>query len=584
MTRRFFTALILFLTTFSALSSAYAQNTSAGYTPPPFLNQGQHWVDSVFNSLSPDERIAQLLAIAAYSNKDKAFEDTIQSLITRYKVGGVTFFQGSPARQAHLTNRYQAASKVPLMVSIDGEWGLAMRLDSVPAFPYQMSLGAIQDNSLIYEMGMAIGRQCKRMGIHVNFAPVADVNNNPKNPVINYRSFGEDKYNVTQKSYAYMKGMQDVGVLANAKHFPGHGDTDADSHHTLPIIKHNRQRLDSLELFPFQQLSRAGLGSAMIAHLSIPALDPTPKQASSLSKPIVTGIFRNELGYQGLLFTDGMGMKGVAEHYPSGVAEAKALIAGNDIVLLPRYVPATLREIKKAVQDGHITQQEIDDKCRRVLMAKYWAGLHKPQPVEVANVTTDLNHPETIALIRKLSAASLTLLRHQPGILPLQEQAGKRIAIVSVGSAKPTLFQQQIQQNSKADFFNLAPAANQEAANKILQAVQGYDVIIVGIHLGGRLTNMRPTSNFGISAPMASLANGLASTGKAIITVFGNAYALERLDKADQAAVLITTYQESAYTQEAAVNFILGRTPASGRLPVTVSGKFKVGDGIRTEK
>ena len=234
---------------------------------PAFLTDNNKWADSVFEKLTAKERIAQLFMVAAYSNKDNKHVKEIIKLIVDYKIGGLIFFQGGPMRQATLTNTYQSLSKVPLFISIDAEWGLAMRLDSTTQFPHQMTLGAIQNDSLIYEMGTEIARQCKRLGIHINFAPVADVNNNPMNPVISNRSFGEDKYNVTRKALMYMKGLQDNGVLANAKHFPGHGDTDSDSHKTLPTVNSSLDRLDSVELYPFKELISQGLGSMMVAHL-----------------------------------------------------------------------------------------------------------------------------------------------------------------------------------------------------------------------------------------------------------------------------------------------------------------------------
>ncbi|MDQ3537169.1 MAG: glycoside hydrolase family 3, partial [Bacteroidota bacterium] len=347
-----------------------------------FLNHADPWVDSVFNSLSNEERIAQMLMVAAYSNRGKAHEDSIINLIQQYKFGGLIFFQGGPIRQAKLVNKYQALSKVPLMIAMDLEWGLGMRLDSTISYPYQMALGAMQESvagqeNLIYEMGAEIGRQCKRMGIHVNFAPVVDVNNNPNNPVISYRSFGEDKYDVSRKGIAYMKGMQDQGILATAKHFPGHGDTGIDSHYDLPVIKHDRQRIDSLELYPFREIIDEGIGSIMIAHLNIPSLDDTKNLPSTLSKPIVTGLLKEDLHFQGLIFTDAMNMKGVTKYYPPGVADLNAVLAGNDILEFSLDIPKAIGEIKKAIRAGKISQQEINNRCKKILAYKKWMDLHQ---------------------------------------------------------------------------------------------------------------------------------------------------------------------------------------------------------------
>ena len=293
-----------------------------------------------------EERIAQLFMVAAYSNRDSSHQREIEKLITDQKIGGLIFFQGGPIRQANLTNGYQAKAKVPLLVSIDAEWGLAMRLDSTMKFPKQMTLGAISDNNLIYQMGEQIAMQCKRMGIHINLAPVADVNNNSENPVINYRSFGEDKYKVANKAIAYMKGMQNKGVMANAKHFPGHGDTDSDSHKTLPIIKHNRERLDSLELYPFQQMIDSGLGSMMIAHLYIPSLDDRPNRASTLSENIVTDLLQKEMGFEGLIFTDALNMRGVSAFYNPGKLDVEALLAGMMCCYFQKIYPKLLKKLK----------------------------------------------------------------------------------------------------------------------------------------------------------------------------------------------------------------------------------------------
>src|SRR6476469_6953723 len=292
--------------------------------------EATHWVDSVFNTLSPEQKIGQLMIIRAHSNLGQKHVNEVTELITKYNVGGLCFFQGGPIRQAKLTNYYQSIAKTPLMVAIDGEWGLGMRLDSVINFPRQLMMGAVPDAGLVYEFGRAVGEQCKRIGIHVNYAPDVDINNNPHNPVINDRSFGEDKYKVALFGTEYMRGMQDVGVMACAKHFPGHGDVAVDSHFDLPVINKSKAQLDSLELYPFKQLFKAGVGSVMVAHLYIPSIDDTKNQATSLSKKNVTDLLRNELGYGGITFTDALEMQGVAKYYPAGEASVQSLIAGND--------------------------------------------------------------------------------------------------------------------------------------------------------------------------------------------------------------------------------------------------------------
>src|SRR6185436_12156306 len=349
------------------------------------------WVDSVFNSLTPDQRIAQLMVIRAHSNLGADHIAKVTNDIQQYNVGALCFFQGGPVRQANLTNFYQSIAQTPLMVTIDGEWGLGMRLDSVDKFPYQLTLGALNDEGLIYEMGVAVGEQCKRIGIHVNYAPVVDVNNNPNNPVIGYRSFGEDKYKVAKFGVAYMKGMQDAGIMACAKHFPGHGDVDVDSHLDLPVINKTRAQLDSMELYPFREIFKAGVGSVMVAHLSIPSIDTTLHIATSISKNSVTDLLRTDLKYAGLTFTDALEMKGVAKYFPGGTIAVQALVAGNDMLCLPESVPETIKAVRKAIKKKKLSWDDINDKVRKVQLAKYRLGLHEWKPVDTNNLLDDLN-------------------------------------------------------------------------------------------------------------------------------------------------------------------------------------------------
>ena len=298
----------------------------------------QNWADSVFNTLSDDERIAQLMVLRLSektANGVVFYDEKVADAIKKYNIGGVVLFQGAPVQQATFINYFQSIAKTPLMVCIDAEWGLGMRFDSIIPLNHQLMLGAMQDASIVYQYGKIVGEQCKRAGIQVNFAPVVDINNNPNNPVINDRSFGEDKYKVALFGIQYMKGLQDAGVLACAKHFPGHGDVAVDSHFDLPVINKTREQLDSLELYPFREIFKAGVGSVMVAHLYIPAIDSTPNTATSISKNNVTGLLRNELGYQGLTFTDALNMQGVAKYFPGGEIAVQSLIAGNDILCLP---------------------------------------------------------------------------------------------------------------------------------------------------------------------------------------------------------------------------------------------------------
>lgn len=549
-------------------------------TDPPFLNANQAWVDSVFKTMTPEERIAQLIMIPVYSNKDQAHIDSVSNLITKYKVGGLIFFQGGPLRQAHMTNRYQRESKVPLMVSIDAEWGLAMRLDSTTKFPYQMALGGIEDEQLIYDMGAEIARQCRRLGVHVNFAPVVDVNNNANNPVIGFRSFGEDKHNVTRKAMAYMRGMQDEKVLANAKHFPGHGDTNVDSHYGLPVLHFSKLRLDSVELYPFRQLMKNGLGSLMVAHMNIPAYDNTPNLASTLSKPIVSDLLKKDLGYKGLVFTDALNMQGVAKYYAPGMVDVKALLAGNDMLLNTMDVKTTIEQVKKAIARGEITQAEVDARCRKVLAAKQWLGLDNWQPIETKNLLADLNNPNAAHLNQRLVEASLTLLRNKNSILPLQRLDTLKIAALAVGTDQPTEFQQQLARYAQVDTFFLTPNTSIAELQALKERLQDYNVVLAGVH---KLNLKAGSSNFGITAEMNLFLKDLIRSKPTVVSVFGNVYSLNMLEDLQKADAVVATYQETPLTQDIAAQLIFGGVGAKGKLPVTVNSHFKIGDGLQTK-
>ena len=549
-------------------------------TDPPFLNADPHWVDSVFNSLTPDQRIAQLIMIPVYSNKDQAHIDSISNLINTYKIGGLIFFQGGPVRQAKMTNRYQRESKVPLMVSLDGEWGLGMRLDSTVSFPYQMAMGGIEDEKLIYKMGAEIARQCKRMGINVNFAPSVDINNNANNPVIGFRSFGEDKYNVARKSLAYMKGMQDHHVLASAKHFPGHGDTNVDSHLGLPLIDFSRIRLDSTELYPFRELIAHGLGSVMVAHMNIPVLDNTPNLASTLSKPIVTDLLKGELGFRGLVFTDALNMQGVAKFYPPGIVDVKALLAGNDVLLNTMDVKTTIQEIKKAIRNKEITQQEVDARCRKVLAAKQWMGLDEWKPIETKHLIDDLNNPHAEYLNRQLVEASLTLLRNKQNILPIRTLDTLKVAALAIGTTKETDFQRGLAKYTKIDTFFL-PANNSIAdLQRLKEQLADYNLIIAGVH---RLQLKAGSGTFGITSEMNLFLKDLIRSKPTIVADFGNVYSLAKFEGVEKADAVIAAYQEDYLTQDLVAQMVFGGIGAKGKLPVTVSNAFAVGDGLQTK-
>lgn len=538
------------------------------------------WTDSVFNSLSDDEKIAQLMVIRAHSNLGADHVAKVVDEIQKYNVGALCFFQGGPIRQANLTNYYQSIAKTPLMVTIDGEWGLGMRLDSVTKFPYQLTLGALNNENLIYRMGLAVGEQCKRIGVHVNYAPVVDINNNPNNPVIGYRSFGEDKEKVSKFGVAYMKGMQDAGIMACAKHFPGHGDVDVDSHYDLPVINKSMAQLDSMELVPFRAVFDAGIGSVMIAHLYIPAIDNTANRATSISKNNVTELLKNKMGYTGLTFTDALEMKGVTKFFPGGTISVEAIIAGNDMLCLPASVPESIEEIKKAIKDKRVSWDDINSKVRKVLMSKYSLGLNQTQFVDTKNLLEDLN-AKTDAIRKEVAQNGITILS-QSGMkasrvdyaqVPLTNRQ-KKIAYVGIGITEINEFGKRLKEDADANVFLLSYKDGQEKADEILKKVQKddkYDAIIIGIHN----YSLRPADNFGLSPVAIKLYKDLNFI-KTITLTFGNVLATKNFC---DAWTLVACYQDDAITQNAAADLLEGKIISMGRLPVSVC-KFKFGDGI----
>jgi beta-N-acetylhexosaminidase len=517
------------------------------------------WVDKTFKKLSRDEKIAQLLIIRAHSNLGSDHVAQVTDLINKYNVGGVIFFQGGPIRQANLTNYYQSIAKTPLLVTIDGEWGLGMRLDSVKKFPYQLTLGALTNDSIVYRMGVAVGKQMKRIGVHVNFAPVVDINNNPNNPVIGYRSFGEDKFKVAKFGVAYMKGMQDAGIMACAKHFPGHGDVDVDSHLDLPVINKTMGQLDSLELYPFKELFKAGVGSVMIAHLSIPAIDTTTHLPTSISKNNVTGLLRNKLKYNGLTFTDALEMKGVAKYFPAGEAAVLALIAGNDMLCLPENVPAAIDAIKAAVKSKRLKKKDIDAKVKKILYAKYSLGLSQRQFIDTTNLLEDLN-AGTDAIRTIVAKNTITVLRND-GSLPVMPK--KKIAYLAFGSPAVNEFANRMAIDFNADVFNFSYKDDSVKAQSLAAQinVDKYEEVIIGIHD----YSLRPANNYNISKPALSLWNNVQKN--AITVLFGNVYAGELFCNA---STLVAAYQDDSITHDAAADFLENRINANGKLPVSV--------------
>ncbi|RYY41422.1 MAG: serine hydrolase [Chitinophagaceae bacterium] len=517
------------------------------------------WVEKTYKRLSQRERIAQLMVVRAHSNLGPEHVAHVDSLINVYNVGGLCFFQGGPVRQALLTNHFQSIARTPLLVTMDAEYGLGMRLDSITRYPYQSTLGALQNEALVYKTGASMARQLKRLGVQVNFAPVVDVNNNPNNPVIGYRSFGENKEKVARYGVALAKGLQDNGVLASAKHFPGHGDVEVDSHFDLPVIRKSMGSLDSLELYPFRQLFQAGVGSVMIAHLAIPAIDTTTNLPTSLSEANVRGLLRKEMGYKGIAFTDGLEMKGVTKYYSAGEIAVRALEAGNDMLLLPEDVAAAISAVEQAVKDKRLRKKDIEASVKKVLYAKYALGLASLKAIDTTNLVSDLN-AETDAIKEEVARNTVTVLRNDAGILPL---GPKRIAYVAIGTAAEPQLARRFRE-SGTDVFTFQYGQDTTAADSIAALVRAgnYESVLIGLHD----YSLRTANNFGISASAVQLWNRLNQPTTATL-LFGNVYAAKNFCAAN---TLVTFYQDDSLTEATAWQFLRDGLAARGRLPVTV--------------
>ncbi|MFB6305941.1 MAG: glycoside hydrolase family 3 N-terminal domain-containing protein, partial [Flavobacteriales bacterium] len=499
-------------------------------------------------------------------------------MIEKYHIGGLIFFQGGPRRQIQLVNQYQNLSKTPLLISQDAEWGLSMRLDSTMSFPKQMTLGAIQNDSLIREMGKAIAKQCKRVGVHVNLAPVVDVNNNRNNPVINYRSFGENRKNVASKGIAYMKGLQDMRVLANAKHFPGHGDTEYDSHKTLPEIDHSKRRLDSIELYPFKRLIENGLGSIMAAHLSVPALDSTKNRPITLSPKAINKLLKEKIGFSGLVFTDALNMKGVTENYDNDKINTKALKAGNDVLLFPQNVPSAIKQIKKLVEKGAIKEKTINKKCKKILQVKHWTGARFRDSISLEHLHADLHSRKDQSLKRKLIAKALTLLKNKNNTVPIKKLNNKKIASVLVGGKLNNEFQKALKEYiPKIDLFSVSKASTTQQINHLKEKLKGADQVILSIHN----TNNIPSQNYKTGKNTDKIIEALGKEFNLLVDYFGNPYGIKSINKVKKYInSLIVSYEDKKLYHHYSADLILGGLAAKGKLPVTISKDLKEGEGV----
>lgn len=547
---------------------------TAQKTPPPFLSGGEKWVDSVFQSLSPDQRIGQLFMVAAWSNENKNSKE-LKELIKKYNIGGIIWMQGGPVRQAKLAGYYQSLAKTPLLYSMDAEWGMAMRLDSVPRYPKHMTLGAITNDSLIYEVGRQMARDFKRMGMHISFSPDADINNNAGNPVIGMRSFGENKYNVARKASMLMNGLQDEHVLANGKHFPGHGDTEADSHFDLPKMPHSKARLDSLELYPFRYIFDRGLGSVMVAHLNVPAIDTTRNVPSTLSPKFVNGLLKTELGFKGLIFTDAMNMQGVAKYYPPGVADVRALMAGNDVILFPGNVPKAVAEINKAIKSGQLSQVEIEARCKKILMVKYWCGLTTTPEIVSRNLYKDLNNSNVAQLNTKLAENAITLLSNANNFLPLKHLDTLKVLSIAFGDTAENALVKELRNFGYIEHAGLSHTTTASQLKRLAEKIRTADVLIISINR----SNIKPPNNFGTGKRTLQIIDSLAHVKPTVLALFTNAYLLNSLSNPSAYKAILMGYESMPELQIAAAKVIAGDISAPGKLPVSVNA-FPYGSGI----
>lgn len=550
---------------------------SASAGDPPFLKfMNDDWVNTRLDSLTLDEQIAQLMMITVYPKQSDAAKDKIVEEIKKYKPGGILVMQGTPVKTARWINEFQENSAIPLLVAVDGEWGLSMRIDSTMVYPYAQAVGAVQDSTWVYQMGRNFGRQLKAMGIQMNFAPDADVNTNPNNPVINFRSYGEDKHNVAEKAWQVAKGMQDVGVIPVAKHFPGHGDTQTDSHKTLPLVNYSKARLDSVETFPFRYLSEKGICGIMSAHLNVPALDDSGTP-SSLSPKIINGYLKKEIGFKGFVVTDAINMKGVRTQ--AGNAEVEALKAGNDIVEFVPDLPKAIALVKQAVANGEISKKDIENKCRKILALKRWTNLDNYLPANLTHLTSRLNSPYYEVTSRKLIQQSLTVLTND-SILPVEHLDTLKIASVMIGSSGISPFQKMMEEYTDMDHYTLPKNATEQQWAELRMKLQNYNLVIAGIDG----IHIYPSGKYGTSEIQRNAVSDLIQEHKAIVTFFGNAYALKYFNNIHHAAGLILAYQDNSLTQQLAAQLVFGANSANGKLPVTVDERFRVKDGIELKK
>ena len=536
------------------------------------------WADSVLATMTLEQKIGQLFMIAAFSNRNENDYRRLEEQIRKYHIGGVIFFQGNPLKQAELTNRYQSAATIPLLIGIDGEWGLGMRLDDAFSFPKAITLGATVDANLIEKMGFEIGKQCKRLGVHINFAPDADINSNPKNPVINYRSFGESVSNVTNLSLAYARGMRKANVMGSAKHFPGHGDTGEDSHYALPVLNHTRKHIDEVETMPFKAMIEDSIASVMIGHLHVPQLDNSPNTPASVSEKIIKEYLQRDMNFNGLVVTDALNMRGLLKYFPTGAAEVKAFQAGNDLLLQTGNLDVAYGALHQKILDSTLSVNDLDHKVKKVLMSKYWVGLNKYKPIDFSNLLLDLNNQQSKDLTQKIFDKAATVVKDDEGLIPLANSQNVSYASLSIAGKADNVFQKTMSYYSNITNYDIPfkPSKSSDWTWVVEQAAQ-KDLVIVGVH---EMHNL-DSRNFGVVPETIKIIRELQKQTKVVVCVFGNPYSLKLFDEFE---TVICGFEDEAEAHIAVANIIFGVNGASGKIPVnTLAADGKVNFGIDTK-
>ncbi|MHC1778790.1 MAG: glycoside hydrolase family 3 N-terminal domain-containing protein [Bacteroidales bacterium] len=563
-----------------AAAFSFFLNTALGQNKYQTDSDSYKSVESILSQMTVREKLAQLFIVSFSSDTNDISTINAINEIKNERVGGVILMNSSLTPAVKMINYLQSISEIPLLVTIDGEWGAAMRFDSIVPFPRQMQLGALSDESLVYKMGYAIGKQAKRLGVDVNFAPTVDINNNPKNPVINTRSFGENSILVANYGIAYMRGMKDAGVPGSAKHFPGHGDTDVDSHKSLPLIPFGKKRLDSLELFPFKSLIESGVDMVMVAHLQIPSLDSSGRPAS-ISRKIVSDLLRRDLEFGGLIVTDALNMKGVSDHFPAETLPLEAFKAGSDIILMPEKVPDALSVMERAVQSGEISLHSINMRCMKMLMLKKRLGiLERREPVSTVNLYSDLNRGEYLSLISEISKGSVTLIKNEDSYLPYRSLKGEKIGYLSLGGdINGKEFAEFLSLYSKVDTAILRGKYSVSQVLNALNSLSGNTSFVIAMHN----TDSRPQRDFGLNDKEIKVLTDFAANRKVTLVYFGNPLAIPFIKNLDRFKSVIVAYNNSLFNNITSGEIIFGVSGAKGRLPVS-SGNYPFRYGLSSSE